>query len=152
MILTENLGFGLGPVGTFNFGSCAPGTLAAIPAPVCGTRYINPITRDYQIDPATKQLAQMPHARQLVLLAVMTIKGSSSALPWIGLEAPTVLSDQFESDLRAKYFEALSHLTSGDTPIIIVENIQIEIYEIGKVAATISFIDLQTGLRDTLET
>ena len=149
---TEASGYGDQPFGSSPYGIGTPATAKDEPAASAGSRYLNPDTRDYQIDPNTDQVAQMPPTRQRVLLAVMTLLSSSTAIPGLGLRAPRKIGINYVAQTKASIRAALAHLTIEDAPVIQIERIDVVKCGVGRILVTISYIDLLTGLPDTTET
>lgn len=134
-------GFGSMAMGTGPFGLGTPATGEDPPDGPAGSRYIDPTTRDYAQDPDTKQLKQMPAARQRVLLALMTLVGSSSALPTFGVKPPKKMGDTYESQMKNAVRLALRHLTDVEQ-VIRVDSIVVERGLGGRSRTTVSFTDL----------
>lgn len=92
---------GLHPLGLFPpvAGVDAPSGHAVL------SRYIDPVTHDYQLDAATGQFASMPPVRQRVVLGLGTERGSSAVLPKLGTRSPKVQDASFaraeQNDIRA---------------------------------------------------
>lgn len=148
-IETEALGAGVMPAGTGPAGGATAATAAASPAASAGSRYLNPLTRDYEIASDTEQQAQMPPARQKVLLALMTIQGSSTAVPRLGVMSPRKMGDRFVQEQQASVMAALSHLTRQDAPVIKVQRVDVKIPRGGRAVTTVSYIDLSTMQADS---
>src|SRR5690349_21781461 len=140
-------GFGTMPAGTGPFGIGTPTTTAAPPTGTAGSRYLNPASRDYQQDTDTQQLAQMPAIRQRVLLAVMTEKGSSTALPKFGIARPRKVTPSFEAEITASVRASLVQLTDVERAIRI-DAIDIERGASGRQRVTISYTDISSGTPD----
>lgn len=151
-ITTTSKGFGTAAFGTSPFGIGTPATVAAAPAPSAGSRYINPVSRDYEIAASTGQQAQMPRARQQVLLALMTVYGTSTAVPDFGLRAPRKIGTNFKAQTKAAARYALRHLTREDAPIIRIQSIAVDVVGTGRAVLTVSFFDIKTGQPDTART
>jgi phage baseplate assembly protein W len=126
-----------------------PALAAESPERSLGSRYLNPLTRDYELSAISGNFAQMPIARQKVLLALLTPYGSSTAAPRFGLRVPSKITSRFESELRANVRSALAHLTREDGAIIEIESIMVEVVRPGAVVLTVSYTDLTTGEPDT---
>lgn len=139
-------GFGLAPAGLSPFGLGSPDEGAAPPSGPAGSRYLNPITRDYQIDPSTGQQAQMPPVRQRVLLTVLTAK-NSSAVPGFGTRIPALMGETFESEVRAEITRELRQLTDVER-VARLDGVKVEKGLGGRARVTISYTDLTTATRD----
>jgi hypothetical protein len=129
------------------FGPGTPLVAAAPPTGTAGVRYLNPATRDYQQDGATGQLAQMPSLRQRVLLSLMTVLGSSSALPLLGIRIPRKQGPQFESEITAEIRFSLRQLTDVEQ-IARLDGVKVERGAGGRARVTVSYTDLDTGHSD----
>lgn len=140
-------GFGLFPFGTgpFGFGSIAEA--AIVPEPVAGSRFIDPVTRDYVFDSATGHLGQMPPLRQRVLLTLMTQLGSS-AVPGFGVRLPPKIDRTFVSSSTAMVRSALRQLTDVER-IMRIDDITVDTGG-SRAAITVSYTDLTTGERDSV--
>jgi hypothetical protein len=141
-------GAGIAPAGMTPFGVGTPATGAEPPSGPAGSRYINPVTRDYQVDPTTGQFAQMPPVRQRVLLAVLTAR-NSSAVPGFGTRLPPNMDESFESAVRAEITRALNQLTQVER-VCRLDAVLVKRGRLGRAQITIVFVDLTTGTRDQL--
>jgi phage baseplate assembly protein W len=141
-------GFGSSPVGSNPFGYGTPVTNAAPPLGTVGSRYIDPLTRDYAVDDSTGQMKQMPSLRQRVYLTVMTVKGSSSSLPNFGLSVPGKLDQSAERRISNAILSALNQLIVVEK-ILAVNSIAVERYPLGRVRVNVSWTDLTVGKNDT---
>lgn len=145
-------GFGIYSAGLGAFGLGTP-TVAPIPSTgQAGSRWINPATRDYEVDGNTRQLKQMPGTRQRVLLALMTIKGTASTAPRFGVALPTKMGTTFEAECKAATRAALAHLTSGDSPVIRINFITVERGRSSRARITVDWTDIETGEPDQVST
>lgn len=143
-------GFGSTPVATGPFGI---GTPADIPEPTTGpvgVRWINPATKDYEVNSVTGNLKQMPGVRQQVMLAISTLKGTSAPNPRFGITLPNKMNETFESACKNACRKALEHLTSTDPPIINVHNITVVRGRNSRAEITIDYTDLTSGERDSV--
>lgn len=137
-----NFAFGLSP-----YGLGTPATAALPPTGAAGCRYINPATGDYEIDPSTKQQAQMPSVRQRVLLAVATLLRSSTAVPGMGIQLPRKMGSSYEAEARNSVLLALRQLIQVER-VVRVDAIYVKRGLGGRSLITISFTDLTTGISD----
>lgn len=143
-------GFGTMAFGTGPFGLGTPTTSTAPPDPSgAGSRYINPATRDYQQDSTTLQLAQMPGLRQRVLLAVMTLRTSSTALPTFGISIPRKVTPSFVAEVQASVRASLRQMTEVER-VIRIDGITVEIGASGRQRVTISYTDTSAGVPDAV--
>ena len=140
-------GFGVYPSALSPFGLGTPIPATAPPTGEAGVRYLNPATGDYEQDPVTKQLAQMPTTRQRVLLAVMTLRSSMSVNREFGIRMPRKMGTFFESEVQQAARAALQHLTDTDA-VIRIDSILVERGANSRARVTISFTDLTTGKPD----
>lgn len=140
-------GIGFLPVGTGPFGFGVPPSAAVPPTGPAGSRYINPATRDYQQDPATGQLKQMPPLRQRVLLTLLTVAGSSAAVPTMGVTYPRKMGDDFEAQVKAAVRYGMRQMTDIER-VMRIDSIVVERGFSGRGRITLSYTDLTTGLAD----
>lgn len=145
---TPALGFAECAFATTPLGLGTPGLPGSVPAPGDGSRFLNPQSRDWEIDPATTQLAQMPPTRQRVLLALLTVRGSATAVPGFGFTPPTKIGALFEAQTRNAVRTALRHLTNEEAPVISIDNIDVVKVAPGRVVLTVEFTDLATSESD----
>lgn len=139
-------GFGTSPGGTAPFGIGTPSVGAAPPSGPAGCRYLNPATRDYEVDSSTGQFAQMPAVRQRVMLCVLTAKNSSS-VPGFGVRIPPLMNETFESEVRAEITRELRQLTEVER-VCRLDGVFVVKGRSGRARVTVSFIDLTTGTAD----
>lgn len=140
-------GFGVYPSALSPFGLGTPIPATAPPTGTAGTRYLNPATGDYEQDPVTRQLAQMPTTRQRVLLAVMTLRDSMSVNRGFGVRLPRKMGTFFESEVTQAVRAALRHLTDTEQ-VIRIDSITVERGSGSRARIVISFTDLTTGNPD----
>jgi hypothetical protein len=136
------MGFGTGPVGL--------GTPVTADAPAsgpAGCRYINPATKDYELDPATGQQAQMPPVRQQVLLAITTLAKSATTIDWLGIRLPRKQGDRLQAETEKSVRAALRHLTTTQA-VIRIDSIKAEPGRGGRARITVSWTELKTGKPD----
>ena len=136
--------FGFGPYG---FGTPAVGE--APPTGAAGSRYINPQSRDYEIDAVTKQQAQMPGLRQRVLLAVTTVLASSTAVPGMGVNLPKKMGTSYEAQVRNAVLMSLRQMIDVEK-VLRVDAIIVKRTGSGRSQITISYTDLATGEQETV--
>ncbi len=141
-------GFGLFSAGTGAFGLGTPTVAPAEPTGTIGSRWINAATRDYEIDPGTGNLKQMPSVRQQVLLAIATIEGSATSSPRFGVAVPNKMGTTFEAECKNACRSALNHLTSAVPPIIRINNMLVVKGKNSRAEITIDFTDLITDEDD----
>ena len=140
-------GFGTFSFGTGPFGFGAPVTGTAPPEGPAGSRWINPATRDFEVDPTTGQLKQMPAVRQRVLLALVTLVGSSTVLPKFGVRLPRKMGSQFDAQVRAAVNLALRQLTEVEQ-LIRIQRIDVLKGGGGRAQVTVAFVNLENGEED----
>jgi hypothetical protein len=131
------------PMGTSPFGLGTPAAAAVPPDGPAGSRYLNPITRDYEVDSSTGQFKQMPGTRQRVLIALLTVR-NSSGIPGFGVRAPVRMGDSFEAEMQNAVRQALRHMSEIEKSIRI-DDIKVERGLGGRSRTTVSFTDLVTG-------
>jgi phage baseplate assembly protein W len=139
---------GLGPAGLGT-----PLSVADPPTGTAGVRFLNPATRDYQVDSVSGQLAQMPSLRQRVLLALMTTQASASVQPKFGLNSPRKIDGNFTANNEQRIREALRQMTEVEK-VMKVTAIKTERGVSGsntaRVRTTVSYTDLTTGTNGTV--
>lgn len=140
-------GFGSMPLGSGPFGLGTP--LPAAPPPVgpAGCRFINPVTKDYEVDSDTGQLKQMPGNRQRVLLALMTLQGSSSVLPQFGARFPKKMGNTFEARCQQEARRALRQLTEVEG-VIRIDGITVTRGLSGRALIVVSWTDLESETQE----
>lgn len=140
-------GFGLMPFGTGPMGLGTPVSAEPPPDGPAGCRYLNPATKDYQVDAATGQLAQMPAVRQQVLIAITTLARSATTLDWLGVRLPRKMGDRFQGDVEVSVRAALRHLTETQR-VIRIDRIVAERGAGGRARITVSYTETATGKAD----
>jgi hypothetical protein len=141
-------GFGAQPLGTSPFGVGTPASAVEPPDGPSGSRFINPVTLDYEVDGTTRQFKQMPPTRQRVFVAVMT-RFNSSAIPGFGTRLPARMGDAFESQVRNEINRALRHMVEVEKSLLVL-GIKVERGMGGRARITISFRDLVAGETDSV--
>jgi phage baseplate assembly protein W len=140
-------GFGLTPAGTSGAGFGVPAVGGAPPDGPAGSRFIDPVTKDYAQDSTTGQLKQMPPIRQRVLIALTTVLGSASTLPNLGMRAPRKMGDRFEGQMRNAVAAALYQLTEVEKVIRLVRVTVIK-GRGGRSQTTVVWTYTQTNIED----
>lgn len=142
-------GAGLAPAGLFPAGFGVGDDAPEPPTGAWGSRYINPSTGDYEQDPDTRQLKQMPPVRQRVLLALKTIAGSSTVRPDDGIRPPRKIDSSFDRRMDDAVRVALRQLTDVEK-VARVDAVTTERVpgNSGRVTVTVEYTDLTTGQAD----
>jgi len=145
------MAIGSGPIGSGPFGIGTPVSGVAPPiGPPAGARYIDPGARDYTIDDSTGQYTRMPVVRQRMLIKLLTVRGSSTVLPELGLEVPRRIGPDFEARVRSMIRVAYKQETDIDK-VARIDAVRIDRSTItGRVTITIEYTDLTTGQTDEL--
>jgi len=144
------MGFGTSPAGgstPFGYGSPLPADIP--PDGPSGCRYINPGKRDYELDPVTRQLKQMPALRQRVLLRLLTAKGSAAAIPTLGVELPRSMGTGFERVMADRVRSAFRDMTDTEKSMRI-DSLEVSKLSSGRALVTLGYTDLTTGESDSL--
>lgn len=144
-------GFGLFSAGTGPFGLWSPDEAPAQATGSVGSRWIDPATRDYAVNPGTSNLLQMPSVRQQVLLALMTVELSAATAPRFGVSVSSKMDNKFENQTKDSCRIALRHLTEPDPPVIRINNITVTKGRNSRAGILVDYTDLSTGERDTAE-
>lgn len=140
-------GFGQTPMGTSPFGLGTPVARAPEVTGNWGTRWVNPDSRDFEIDSATNQYKQMPEMRQRVYFALVESFGSSTVRPKDGLKRPEKMGTGFERLQEAEVRAALHHLTDVER-VIRIDAIIVERVNSQRAHTTVQWTDLTTGEKD----
>lgn len=117
--MTDIKGFGIAPAGTSPFGFGAPATASpTVGKPLTkadgsqgDARKIDPVTKDYVIDPTTGRTVGFDGVQQQVYLALVTVKGSS-AVADLGQEFTSLklIPENIQALVEDKVREALAAL------------------------------------------
>jgi len=142
-------GIGLFPAGFGPFGIGTPLSADPLPTPGSGCRFIDPSSKDYAIDTATKQFQQMPPLRQRVLLALITVFASSTAVPKMGVQMPTKMGRTYEAQVRNSINVALNQLVNIEK-VMRVNSITVIKGSGGRSLVTVSYTDLTTNTDDSV--
>ena len=135
---------GVAPAG-FGTGTDAP----MPPSGNWGSRYVNPQTGDYAVDPETGQFQQMPSVRQRFLLRLKEKRGSSSVRPRDGIELPK----KFDATTERTVDDAVRRTMRQETDVEKVARI-ISVTPVrdpgntGRINVVIVYQDLTTGIVD----
>ncbi len=133
-------------MGTSPFGVGTPASATEPPSGPAGSRYLNPVTRDYEVDSSTGQFKQMPGTRQRVLLTVLTVR-DSSGVRGFGVKLPPRMGETFERQVENELRRALRTMTEVEKSLLI-NGITVERGLGGRARITIAFTDLVTGDQD----
>lgn len=104
-------------------------------------RYLNPNSGDYEIDPDTGAMAQMPPVRQRVLIIMRTLRGSSSSLPGLGIKLPPKIDETFLISVKNSVREAFRLMTDVEKSLSI-DGLQIIRLSSGRVRIIFAYTDL----------
>jgi hypothetical protein len=141
------------PVGSTPFGVGTPESHSAPPEPVSSlVRRIDPLTRDYAIDAASRSFERMPKTRQRVILALTTLRGSTPALPRMGITLPRKLTADMVSVMRASVREALRPLTQEGALSIARIVVEVHPENNSRTIVGVEYVDLLTGAPDSART
>lgn len=140
------MGVGTGPAG-FGTGDDAP----LPPTGQWGSRYINPQTGDYATDATTGQLQQMPPLRQRFLLRLKERYGSSSVRPTDGVKMPKKIDASVERTVDDAVRVAMRQETDVEK-VAHIESVRVvrDPENSGRAQVVISYVDLTTGLSDSV--
>ena len=140
------------PFGSTPFGSGTP--LPAGPPPTGNSslcRFIDGATGDYQVDPTTGHLAGMSLLDQRILIALTSIKGSSTVLPNMGITHPAKIDASMTRLMQAEARAALFQLTDVERAMRIDDLLVEQVPPVGRVQLTVNFTDLATGQQRTVK-
>lgn len=144
------IGFGLQPMGIsmVGVGATVPADVPGVPG--TGLRYLNN-HGELEIDPVTQDVRRMPATRNRVMLAIRTLYGTAGADRDLGVQWPPDITGPDDPRVRAAVELALAFLINAK---------QIELLDVtwgisdvqGRLWAEVSFVDLATGLADSVRT
>lgn len=137
----------------FDFGPFGIGTPIDAPAPpmvkASMSRYIDPVSKDFGVDPFTGNLRSMPGVRQRFLLLAATLLGSSSVLPDLGIVFPTIIDDSFARRVDVAIRSAASHMTDVEK-VARINKVSVTTGSLGRVLVLIAYDDLTLGVSDSI--
>lgn len=136
-------GFGTSAMGVAPFGVGTPAIPPPAPTGSAGSRFIDPLKRDYSVDAATGQFKQMPGTRQRVMLAVLT-ELESSGIRGFGIKPPTRMGTTFEAEMRGAVRTALRQMIEVEK-CLRLDGVIVERGASGRASTTILYKDLITG-------
>jgi phage baseplate assembly protein W len=137
------MGFGTMPFGYGVFGAGITTTGSAPPTNTQASRYLDPITRDYEYDTTTRNLRRMSPVHQRIQLALMTLIGSSTTQPEWGIKLPRKITDRFPAQAEAAVRAALSRMTDVEK---IIKVARVDVVTSGmRSRIIVHFVDLTTG-------
>lgn len=142
--------FGSAPFGSSGVGLGVPATAGEPPNGPAGSRFIDPVTKDYAVDSTTRQLQQMPPTRQRVLLLLTTVIGSASTLPAIGVRWPRKMGDTYGAQVKNAITAALYQLTQVEK-VIRLKDVLVEKGRGGRSRITVVWVDISTNKEDRQE-
>lgn len=145
-------GFGSQPFGSSPYGIGTPAVATELGGKLfqdaasgeqTGSRKIDPLTRDYEINDYGR-IAGMSNVKQLVLLAVSTKRGSS-AMRELGQELQSIerITSNFARRVDTTLRRSVQHLV--DRGLITVIDTTVEIVRPGVARARLRWRDISTG-------
>jgi len=135
-------GFASSPFATTPYGTGTPAVAVAPPSERAkGARYLNPSTRDYELDDEG-EYRRMPSVRQQILLAVSTTLGSSAVERGQGIRLPGKITPNLEREVSAFVTQATQHITSAGRAT--VDDVTAEVLQTGRIEITVAYTDLTT--------
>lgn len=143
-------GFGLTPMGLAPFGLGTPLAAPNAATGTWGSRFLDPLTKDWSLDPATGQYRQMPPVRQRVYFALAETFGSSTVRRDDGLLLPDKMGDGFERLQEAAVRQALRQLTDVERVIRLTLVLTNKLSS-QRAHTLVQWVDLTTGEEDFLE-
>lgn len=116
------------------------------PEAVYLSNWVSPASKQYEIDPDTGALAEVPPIRGRVIYCMTQVLGSSALLPDDGIEYPKRVDETFDTKVRNAVRTALRQLTDVEK-VIRIEAIVVQ--ERGRRSrGLVQYTDLTTGLPD----
>ena len=111
-------------------------------------RYLDYLTSDYRVGD-DGEVERMPITRHRVLLALATLRGSSTVLQDFGVRLPGVIGLNDEADTRIAVETALQHLIEEGA--IVLNSVTVEHGNpIGRSAIKVDYTDTATNERDAV--
>lgn len=110
-----------------------------------GARFMDPVTKDYVVGPDGEYL-RMPTMRQRVLLALGTIKTSSSVQQDAGITLPTKIDGSYERRVQFSVKSALAFMVSSGE--LRVDQVSVVESRPGRSDILVAFTDLTNGQSD----
>jgi len=130
-------------MGTAPFGVGTPPAASSVPSGVTTfCRFLNPTTGEYEQDDTSLHQKQISRVMQMVLLALRTKRGSSSAAPDFGYASPTKMGNRFRALVEARVRQALRHLTHVQK-VMSIQSITVTRGS-GRYAVDLNYINLET--------
>lgn len=111
-----------------------------------GARFLDPLTKDYSVGSDGEYL-RMPTLRQRVLIALSTVKASSSVQQTAGLALPNVIDANYERRAQFSVKSALSFLVAAGE--IRIDAVTVAFPRPGRDEITVAYTDLLTGEMDS---
>lgn len=131
------------PFAVYPFGAGAPATATAPPVvPALTAAFIEPSSRDYVLTPDF-ETARMPSVRQQMLIALTTVKGSSTAFPELGIALPKKIDENAGHAVKLAVIAAAKHITAAGRARIL--DVQTEQGWMGMLRILVSYRDLING-------
>ena len=141
-------GFGVSPLGGFPCGFAPPVTAYDPPDPPEDARYLDYLTSDYRVGD-DGEVERMPVTRHRVLLALATLRGSSTVLRDFGVALPRVVGPNDEADTWIAVEAALQHLIAEVA--LILNFVKVDHGNpIGRSIITVDYTDTATNERDAV--
>lgn len=142
-------GLGTMALGTSPLGFGDPTEATAPPKPqTLFSTWVSPALKDYEIDPETRQLGEVPAILGRIIYLLTQEKGSSSLLPNDGIEYPVLVTEDFDKRVEASVRKALRQLTTVER-VITVDAVVVELAG-ARTRYLLRYTDLTTGLRGEL--
>lgn len=141
------MGLATSAAGGFPFGSGTPLPSAAPAFGPFGSPWLNSASRDYEIDPNTRQLKQMPTIRQRVFFTLATTRGTMAADIAFGVQLPPVINSSWEAQAEQEIRSGFIQMTDVEK-VIRIDLITFAFFTAGRVQTTVQYTDLTTGIAD----
>ncbi len=142
-------GLGGSPIGSTPFGAGTPLEAIVPPeAPMQGSRFINPDTKDHEVGDDGEYKA-MPTVRQRAVIALGTTLGSSASLTEHGIRLPDRIDERYPQRSAQAIRRALDFMVkAGEMRIDAITLLDAEVT--GRSEHRVSYTDLTTGNTGTL--
>jgi hypothetical protein len=132
----------------FGYGTIA--SHAAPPEPVVSlTRKLDAQTLDYVLDDTGREFARMPKLKQRIYLALLTLRGSSAALPRMGIVLPKKLDGSATRRIQASVRDALREVLADGSLVIRRIDVAPHPLNTSRTIVGIEYLDVFAGRPDS---
>jgi hypothetical protein len=142
-------GFGVAPCGVCIMGIGAPSDPSTIPDGTTQvSRWLDPVSGDYQISTAGGQLRQMSAVLQRVIITIRTRVGSSLAATGFGTKFPKKQMRNLQADVESIIRRVFRQMTDVEQ-VMRIDSVVVQSGG-GRVLIELHYTNLQTGESDKI--